>query len=209
MNKLEFNFSDDSFNRLFPFYILIDETLQIKSFGKSFAKIFPFLETETCFFDSFIISRPNLVHPTFQDIVLNSNQLTVIKSTKNEMSLRGQFEKLNNSLVFVGSPWFNSMHEVVEKKLTLHDFAVHDPLIDLLHVLNNQENTSKELKDLLMVVNDQKNKLKKDQEELNRLSLVASANENGVVFTQPSGEIIWCNNAYSTLTGYSLNELID
>jgi PAS domain S-box-containing protein len=312
MNILEFNFSDDSFNRLFPFYILIDEKLQIKSFGKSFKKIFPFLKTATPFFDSFIITRPHLVNPTFDEILLNSNQLTVIKSTKNDMSLRGQFEILNNSMVFVGSPWFNSMHDVVEKKLTLHDFAVHDPLIDLLHVLNNQENTSKELKELLMVVNNQKNKLKqankeihdialfptknpdpliridvdgniinrnpaaeklssfvyegkqyevkdffkyiikkidldierfifeartedkdysfvcksikeegyvniygrniteqkKDQVELQRLSLVASANENGVVFTKPSGEIIWCNNAYSILTGFSFEEII-
>lgn len=228
------------------------------------------------------------------------------------MSLRGQFELHHNSLLFVGSPWFNSMHEVVEKKLTLHDFAVHDPLIDLLHVLNNQENTSKELKELLTVVNNQKNKLKqankeihdialfptknpdpliridvdgniitrnpaaekltsfvfegkqyethdffkfiitkinldkerfifeaktenkdysfvckslkeegyiviygrditeqkKDQAELRRLSLVASANENGVVFTKPSGEVIWCNEAYLDLTGFSKEEVI-
>jgi PAS domain S-box-containing protein len=228
------------------------------------------------------------------------------------MSLRGQFETIENSLLFVGSPWFNSMHDVVEKKLTLHDFAVHDPLIDLLHVLNNQENTSKELKELLMVVNNQKNKLKqankeihdialfpmqnpdpliridtdgnllkrnpsaeklssfeyenvhyspedffkfiihkinldkdrwffeaysgdktysfickslkeegyiniygrdvteqkKDQEELNRLSLVASLNENGIVFTKPDGIIFWCNDAYIKLTGYSKEEII-
>jgi hypothetical protein len=87
------------------------------------------------------------------------------------MSLRGQFETIENSLLFVGSPWFNSMHDVVEKKLTLHDFAVHDPLIDLLHVLNNQENTSKELKELLMVVNNQKNKLKQANKEIHDIAL--------------------------------------
>jgi hypothetical protein len=32
------------------------------------------------------------------------------------------------------------------------------------------------------------NKLKKDQQELNRLSLVVNANENGVVFTYPNEE---------------------
>jgi PAS domain S-box-containing protein len=312
MNKLEFNFSEDKFSRLFPFYILIDESLQIKSFGKSLAKICPFLEKSTSFTDNFINIRPHLENPTFDELVVNSNQLTVIQSTKNEISLRGQFETIENSLLFVGSPWFNSMHEVVEKKLTLHDFAVHDPLIDLLHVLNNQENTSKELKELLMVVNNQKNKLKqankeihdialfpmqnpdpliridingnllkrnpsaeklstfeyeniqyspedffkfiihkinldkdrwffeaysgdktysfickslkeegyvniygrdvtdqkKDQEELNRLSLVASLNENGIVFTNQDGIIFWCNDAYIKLTGYSKEEII-
>lgn len=312
MSTLEFNFSEDRFSRLFPFYILIDESLQIKSFGKSLAKICPFLEKSTSFTDNFSITRPHLDNPTFDELVINSSQLTAIQSTKNEISLRGQFETIENSLLFVGSPWFNSMHEVVEKKLTLHDFAVHDPLIDLLHVLNNQENTSKELKELLMVVNNQKNKLKqankeihdialfpmqnpdpliridingnllkrnpaaeklstfeyeniqyspedffkfiihkinldkdrwffeaysgdktysfickslkeegyiniygrdvteqkKDQEELNRLSLVASLNENGIVFTNPDGIIFWCNDAYIKLTGYPKEEII-
>jgi PAS domain S-box-containing protein len=312
MNKLEFNFSDDSFNKLFPFYILIDESLQIKSFGKSFAKICPFIATSNSFTDNFIITRPNLANPSFDELVLNSNQLIVIKSTTKDITMRGQFEKLDNSILFVGSPWFNSMHDVVEKKLTLHDFALHDPQIDLLHLLNNQENNSKELKELLMLVNNQKNKLKiankenqdialfsmqnpdpliridangnllkrnpsaeklssfnyenvhyspedffkfiinkidisidrwifevysgnkiysfickslkdvgyiniygrdvtdqkKVQEELNRLSLVASANENGVVFTEPNGTIIWCNEAYLHLTGYSKEEVL-
>ena len=121
MNKLEFNFSDDSFNKLFPFYILIDKTLQIESFGKSLFKICPFLEKSASFVDNFIITRPHLENPSFEELVLNTNQLTVIKSTVNDISIRGQFEKQEKSLLFVGSPWFNSMHDVVEKKLTIHE----------------------------------------------------------------------------------------
>ena len=208
MDALEFKFSEDNFNRLFPFYILIDEDLKIKSFGKSLAKICPQINKSFSFTECFEISRPHLENPTFQEILFNSNQLTVIKCEKSEMSLRGQFELIDNSLLFVGSPWFQSMHQVVEKKLTLHDFALHDPLLDLLHVLNNQENTSKELKELLTTINNQKNKLKKDKEELNRLSLVASSNENGIVFTEPDGKIFWCNDAYIKYSGYSKEEIL-
>jgi len=43
---------------------------------------------------------------------------------------------------------------------------------------------------------------KSTEEELRRLSLVASANENGIVFTYPNGIIFWCNEAYTALTGY-------
>jgi hypothetical protein len=60
----------------------------------------------------------------------------------------------------VGSPWFTSMVELMNKGLTFEDFAPNDPSIDLLHVLNNADNTSKELKELLTTINDQKNKLK-------------------------------------------------
>jgi PAS domain S-box-containing protein len=312
MNKLEFNFSDDSFNRLFPFYILIDKSLQIENFGKSLVKICPFIKKSTPFSENFSIKKPRLDNPTYEDIINNSNQLTVIENKINGIPLRGQFELINNSLLFVGSPWFNSTLEVVENKLTFRDFALHDPLIDLLHVLNNQENNSKELKELLMVVNNQKNKLKqankeidnialfptknpdpliridvkgniinknpaaekltileyegisyetndffkfiihkidldqerftfeakaetkdfsfickslkeegyvniygrditeqkKDQAELRRLSLVASINENGIVFTHKNGKIFWCNDSYLKLTGYSIEEVI-
>jgi PAS domain S-box-containing protein len=312
MNTLEFNFSNDTLNRLFPFYILIDETLKIKSFGKSLSKICPQIENSFSFTDCFEINRPHIENPTFHDLVFNSNQLTVIKCKKTDMSLRGQFELIDDRLLFVGSPWFQSMHQVVEKKLTLRDFALHDPLLDLLHVLNNQENTSNELKELLTTINNQKNKLKiankeihdialfpmqnpdpliridiegnllkrnpsaeklesfeyenilyspedffkfiikkidlekerwifetknnnKDfsfvcktlkeegyvniygreiteqklvQEELSRLSLVASSNENAVIFTEIDGTIKWANNGYSKMIGYPIEEII-
>jgi len=306
MDALEFKFTKNGFNRLFPFYILIDESLTIISYGSSFEKICPEISTNVPFVDYFKIERPYLEHPTFEYLSTNNEKLTVIQSSQSEVSFRGQFEVLENQLLFVGSPWFNSMHQVVEKKMTLHDFALHDPLIDLLHVLNNQENTSKELKELLTTINNQKNKLKlankeihdialfpmqnpdpliridfegnlvkrnpaaekllsffhhemeydatsffkyiineidvendryifetksgavdysfvckslkeekyiniygrditeqkKNRAELERLSLVASSNENGIVFTQPDGIIFWCNDAYTNLTGY-------
>ncbi|MBC7641305.1 MAG: PAS domain-containing protein [Flavobacterium sp.] len=40
------------------------------------------------------------------------------------------------------------------------------------------------------------------------MSLVASLNENGVVFTKPNGIIVWCNDAYQNLTEFSREEII-
>lgn len=312
MNTLEFNFNEDSFNKLFPFYILIDTNLKIKSFGKSLAKICPNIKKSLSFKNNFEVVRPHLDNLNFNELASNCNQLIIIKYINSNTPIRGQFELINNSLLFVGSPWFGSMSDVIEKKLTLHDFAIHDPLLDLLHILNNQENTANELKELLTTINDQKNKLKqankeihdialfptqnpdpiiridtkgnllkrnpaaeklssfiydeinykiedffkfiitkidpekerwifeiqndqkyysfvcislkednyiniygrditqqkKTEEESNRLSLVASANQNGVVFTNPNGIIFWCNNAYLKLTGFSREEVI-
>lgn len=189
MDKLEFNFGEDSFNKLFPFFILIDSSLTIKGIGKSLAKICPTLQIEDDFSDNFLIQRPFVENITYQGLIDNLNQLIVIAFKKDQIPLRGQFQLVDNAILFAGSPWFVSMEEILERKLTMHDFALNDPLVDLLHVLNNQEIMTKELKESLIVINKQKNKLKKDQQELNRLSLVASANENGVVFTYPNGEI--------------------
>lgn len=208
MGKFEFNFDEDNFNKLFPFYILIDSDLKIKGFGKSLAKTLPFLKLKDDFASSFAVKRPHVEISTFENLVTIFNQLVVISTTSKTVDLRGQFQELNDCILFVGSPFFVSMDQVTEKKLTLHDFAFHDPLLDLLHVLKTQEITTHELKELLIKINNQKKALREDQEELNRLALVASANKNGVIFTTATGDIFWCNDAYLKLTGFSKEEVM-
>ncbi|MCW3092539.1 MAG: luxQ 5 [Ferruginibacter sp.] len=51
-------------------------------------------------------------------------------------------------------------------------------------------------------------KEKETQNELKRLSLVASANENGVAFCDAVGVITWANEGITKLTGYSREEAI-
>lgn len=50
--------------------------------------------------------------------------------------------------------------------------------------------------------------LLQNQEELKRLSLVASLNENGVIFTRPCGAIFYANDGFLKLTGYSMEEIV-
>lgn len=208
MSNSQFNFNVDEFNSIFPFYILIDEELKIKCIGKSLAKLLPKEFVGSSFVDLFEFQRPHFDELNIQNINQTFNQLVIFNpKIDTSISLRGQINLYNNNYLFVGTPWFSSIQDVVDKKLTLHDFAFHDPLLDLLHVLKNQEIHNEELKELLQTLNNQRKLLKKDKEELNKLSVVASANNNGVVFTKPDGTIYWCNDAYENLTGYSKEEI--
>lgn len=208
MKNLGFQFDENSFNKLFPFYILIDSNLKIIGLGKSLSKTFPSIKLNDNFASTFEVKRPYIENSTTDGLKTIIDQLVVLGTTDDSVDLRGQFQEYKDSILFVGSPWFISMNQVIEKKLTFHDFAFHDPLLDLLHVLKTQEITTQELKELLDRINNQKKDLKRDQQELNRLSLVASANENGVVFTRPDGIIFWCNDAFLKLTGFSKEEII-
>lgn len=49
---------------------------------------------------------------------------------------------------------------------------------------------------------------KKTEEEYKRISVVASANENGVVFTDTNGRISWVNEGFIHLTKYKREEII-
>jgi PAS domain S-box-containing protein len=122
---------------------------------------------------------------------------------ENKSSLRGQIEfiEYNNTLLFIGSPWFGSMEDVKKNNLNIDNFAKHDPLIDLLHVLKTQEITTEELKVLLNTVNKQKNELK-------TLSQIAEENINAVIITDKYGVITWVNKSFEKLTGYTLSESI-
>lgn len=209
MQDFQFSFDVDNFNTIFPFYILLEKDLKIKSFGKSLQKILPQINENQFFNDVFSIQRPKIEKLSSINFQQTIGQLVVFNSLLDKtISLRGQINIHNQYFLFIGTPWFQSMENVIEKKLTLHDFAIFDPLLDLLHVLKNQEINNLELKELLTTVNSQRKKLKKDKEELNKLSIVASANKNGIVFTHPNGRIFWCNDAYLKLTGFSYEEVI-
>lgn len=208
MEKLEFNFGEDSFNTLFPFFILIDSSFSIKGIGKSVSKICPTLQLEDNFQEYFTIQKPFLEKTTYQDLIDTPNQLVVIAFKINQIVFKGQFHLVAGNLLFVGSPSFVSIADIAKHNLTSTDFALNDPLVDLLHLIKIQETAAHELKESLNKANQQKKKLKRDQKELNRLALVASANQNGVVFTSPSSEIFWCNDAYLKMTGYSHEEVI-
>jgi two-component system, sensor histidine kinase len=49
---------------------------------------------------------------------------------------------------------------------------------------------------------------KKKEVEYKRMSLVASANKSGVLFTSADGKIIWANEGFCKLTGFSMEEVI-
>ncbi len=204
--KEKFVFNKHQFNRLFPFYITIDKDLNITSIGNSLKKILP-IELATSFTNHFLFKRPKTTISKFSDLHELGNQLITIISTANpEIILRGQLDYLENqeSYLFAGTPWFGSMDTVRKFDLTINDFAMHDPMIDLLHVLKNQEITTGEIKQLLKTVSEQKDKLK--QSELNYRSIVEQASD---IFYKCSinGNYTYVNQVAERLTGYSKEEL--
>lgn len=309
-----FLFDEHQFNQLFPFYILINKELKVDAMGKSIEKLCH-LQKQERFTDHFIITRPYTHIERFQDLSNLQNQLIVLESIHDkQIIIRGQLEHLKNSdqILFIGSPWFATVEQLTASHLTLNDFAHHDPLIDLLHLLKAQDITTEDLKKLVQSFNQQKEELKKankeihdvalfptqnpdplirinfkgdvllnnpaaalldffvfdgktlrndeffkivadtidkdnprwtieaksgdkdysflcvtmtsvgyinvygrdvtekkkTQDQLSRLSLVASANKNGVLFTDPYGSITWANEGFCQLTGYTIDEII-
>jgi PAS domain S-box-containing protein len=210
MEHTRFVFDVAQFNRLFPFYLLIDEQLCIQSFGSSFAKITN-MEKGVSFTQLCKLKRPSVEVRTHEDLKMLCQQLLSIEIQLTEpIILRGQLEYLPTEAMylFVGSPWFGSVEEVKAHHLVLNDFAIHDSMIDLLHAIKTQDIATQDMRLMLNKMNTQVKLLKQNHTELQRLSLVAKASEHGVVFIDTQGKITWHNDGFSELTQFYSWEIL-
>lgn len=193
---MQLTFHIERFERLFPFHLLINKELRIIHAGKSLKKIID-LHGTPMFGDSFKMLRPQAEQQNFTAFCLLQNQLIIMESNQTDpVMLRGQFEQINDELLlFVGSPWFGSMTEVRQRNLSLSDFAYHDPMIDLLHVIKTQEIAATEVKQLLNTVNEQKNALKKANKAVEDIALFPMQNPDPLFRIDFKGETVLQNPA--------------
>ncbi len=201
-----FSFKKDQFNRLFPFYILVNNRFAIESCGISLQKLAK-SNINQSFSTCFKITRPEMDVVDFESIKATHGQLITLQlQSGHKTILRGQFEFLDdtNQLLFVGSPWFYSMEQVNESNLKLSDFANHDPLIDLLHILKTQEIVNADLKQLVATINSQKNTLKNNEEKYR--NIIENMNL-GLLEVDVNENITYANHSFCEMSGYTIKEL--
>lgn len=217
MQKNSHTLSHEQFERLFPFYIVLNPSMQIEACGKSLLKLFPF--TEKCDFeDYFSLIRPQIELNSFDDLVSCQGILIILElqSKLKPLKLRGQFEYIENTqkLLFIGTPWFTDISRLPALGLTMQDFAIYDTQLDLLQALNSQESITADIRILLTKINSQKKEierhveaLRNNQSQLHLLSIIAERTVNGVVITNNKGQIEWVNSSFTKITGYTLEEV--
>lgn len=194
-------FDREQLNRLFPFFIRIDRDLTIVDTGDSLQKLYS-IEPNALFTSYFSFQSPRSDIDSFDDLKLFTRQLIILRHTDGSV-LKGQFELTSDDsqIVFFGSPWYNSIDQISAAGLTLSDFAPHDHTADYLHILTIQKNVNDDIRELLKTVSEQKNALK-------RLSMIAQKTQNAVIITDKNGTIEWVNEAFTTISGYKLSEVI-
>ena len=196
-----FTFGREQLNRLFPFFIRIDNDLRIVDTGDSLQKLYN-IAPNTLFSTLFSFQNTRHEIDSIDDLKLIAHQLVVLQHQDGSV-LKGQFEFFENSshIVFAGSPWYNSIEQISAAGLTLGDFAPHDHSADYLHILTIQKNVNNDIRQLLKTVSEQKNALK-------RLSMIAQKTQNAVIITDKNGTIEWVNEAFTNISGYKLSEVI-
>jgi PAS domain S-box-containing protein len=206
VGDFKFTFSRDALNAIFPFYIMVNDALAIASFGNSIAKLMPELHDNDSFEFHFTIKKP-LVQTISRNSLLSClDSVVILQSKSTGVILRGQFEKTAHGFLFVGAPSLDAIDQVTGLSLTPADFAFHDPLLDLLHILKSHEINTDKLKDMLIEKKPETHNTD-DAPEIKLAPSRRSTNKEGIVFLHPNGKAFWCNDAYLTITGYTRDDL--
>jgi len=202
--KATLTLGKDHLNRLFPYYIEIDASFSIISFGNSLKKIVKeshFINFKT----DIIIERPYFSDISWLELTSNLNQLYIIKC--NSILFRGQFEYFeeSNTAFFFGSPWVQNIDDLKQNNLYLTDFAIHDPTFDLLHIIKNIEINSDEIKVLLNKLKEKSDIIKESEAKYRTTLIMAS---DIIYKTDENGYFIYLNPAAEKITGFKTEELI-
>ncbi len=133
-----FTFSEERFNRLFPFYILINQQMVIETYGEALEKICSVLKGKL-FFEYCTITAPAINQADFESLKGCCNQELVIECGKEQPTrLRGLLEYLpeTNQLLFVGSPWPGTIEDGAQQQYPLTGGVRH---LKKIHASSTQD----------------------------------------------------------------------
>ncbi len=163
----------DVFDKIFPFYLVLNSELEIIYVGPVLKRLYPYILKRKNFHEQFEIKRPNIV-ADFNTFRAHTRSLFLLESLHNGMQLKGQivYVDYEDIILFLGSPWITDPATMTDFKLKISDFALHDPVADFLFLLQAQSTSLKDTKRLADKLVKQKIEIRKaliKEQELNEL----------------------------------------
>jgi signal transduction histidine kinase/CheY-like chemotaxis protein len=162
--------SSEQFGSVFPFHFVLDAQLHVIQVGAVLARLCPQLQGAHLS-TQFAIDRPRIPMLSEEAITRHLGSVFVLKQKHSSLLLRGQMKIEERFIFFLGSPWVTEMAEVTRLGLTLKDFALYDPMADLLFMLQCKNVAIAEAKKLA-------DKLKSNQTTLAEAKAAAEAASN-------------------------------
>jgi PAS domain S-box-containing protein len=184
--------------------------------GPSLARLCPDLAEGVGLEAVFHCKRPG-IELSWASIQTHVDTLFILIHRRSGLSYRGSMMPLaqGQRMAFLGSPWITDSAQVQALGLSCADFAQHDPILDLLPMLQIQKTGLRDMTLLTEKLTRQRSELRQvnqrlaDQaRELSRMALIAARTDNGVVLTDACGVIEWVNQGFVGLTGYAAEEVV-
>ena len=133
----------------FPFHLVFDRHLTVVQVGEALPRVCPGACAGRGLGELFSIRRPR-VGMSFDEILAASHLLFLLPAVEGQLLMRGQVLALADGghAAFLGSPWVNNPDELVDLGLSQADFALHDPAMDLMQVVQAQRMAMDDMRQL-------------------------------------------------------------
>ncbi|NEQ33479.1 MAG: histidine kinase [Leptolyngbya sp. SIO4C5] len=145
----------------FPFHFVIDRKLRVIQAGDVLQRLCFKALVNGKIEHHFRIYRPANISFDFDVLVKRLKSLFIVESLHSEMQLKGQmmYSEEQDLIFFLGSPWVTDTKSLSPLGVKLKDFAVHDPVVDFVFLLQASQNSLNETKELTQKLTQQKAQL--------------------------------------------------
>lgn len=209
-----------AFAALFPFHFVIDSRLNVAQCGPGLRKIEGrALEGEFLPL-RFEILRPE-IEMDFGAMRESKQELFILKSARTGCPFRGQMIDLEpgQTLAFVGSPWVTSAEQIEAMGLDFSDIPLHDPLLDMLQLLQTQQMSYADMERLALELRRRQDELEASnlalQKEMRerarteadlratsrRLATLIGSLDGGILVEDEQRRIVHANEAFCRMFG--------
>lgn len=152
-----------NFERVFPFHLTVDPELCVCRFGQVLGRVLPDLRERDALTTHFDLVRPRFDQLRFAELRDHPNSVILLRAKAKPLALRGQFicDDEESTVTFLGSPWVTSPEQLDALGLSVSDFAVHDPLADMLVLLHTQQRSLEDAQALATKLREQRSELER------------------------------------------------
>ncbi len=163
---------DHLLDPLFPFHLVVDRELTIRSVGSVLRRILP--EPDLLgqpLDDHFQLLRPD-VPMDFRSLSDCIDRHVILKSERIALQLKGQICCLDEKeqLLFVGTPCLLQLEDLKSLGLKINDFPLHDSLVDFLFLLQARNVALAESQQLNDILTTQRAELRESTQRLSALN---------------------------------------
>ncbi len=141
------HFSAEEFDAVFPFHVGFGADGVLTHVGRSMRRLVACARPGARLADVLKPHRPTEPFE-FKRLATAAGHIYTVSEPVSGALLRGQMQRVGERVFFFGSPWLNDTAALPKLGLTLNDFAVHDPTLDLLMFLELQTLVAADLQTL-------------------------------------------------------------
>lgn len=167
--------------RTFPFFVQLDERLQVLGAGPSLRKLLPELQPGADFLAHFEVSQPAGALDG-ADWRARAGTLVVLRSRAQPgLVLRGTVEGAGSGLIFLVTAVATSLDEMRQLGLGLRDYALHDSLAGVLRSMPADGAALRR--------------------QVEQLRAIVELGDSGVLYAGPNGEVLHVNRTLCQMFG--------